>query len=529
MPSMDQFSSNVQNQALMVQPQEPQVPFFMKALENLPSQTSMTALAGYRFSNTMFKGGYLDVASGATGRVNALRKTIGKRTGAFVGGAMGNADDYAFGKNFLGKFSSKKVKSALMTNANPIGFGRYDTVARLSGMAGAGAPYSPMQGGAFLANWALKPDFIRNRAAARYGSDVINNTADNAIWTGGVFGRIKTIDKADDYARAVSKANDLRSSLGAAAPSRSQGRVLKAGDKAAARLSKLDDSIVKLGKVTNANFARTGAINYIGSSTGISTSALAPDALNAMVSGTLKTGAADAAIASQVSNIGRARALYETIPGELSKSVFGHYNIMSGGKFADFADTAVGKRTVSSFAGAMEKYKFGSAGTGTSMGMVDDATHALKAGGFMPGAGYADDATRILSGGTSTIRSTSGRLAKEAFKAGDKATAAKMGGQYLSTYGKAAGKAFSAYGYATLAYDVGKGIGNMMMGGVNFAKDAMKSMQGTINKPVFGAGFKDNEVAASSRARGVMAIQNSRLNARSMLGSEGGMMAAHFG
>lgn len=54
-------------------------------------------------------------------------------------------------------------------------------------------------------------------------------------------------------------------------------------------------------------------------------------------------------------------------------------------------------------------------------------------------------------------------------------------------------------------------------------------MQGTINKPLFGTGYVDNEVAASSRARGVMAIQNSRLNARSLLGSEASMMAAHFG
>jgi hypothetical protein len=46
---------------------------------------------------------------------------------------------------------------------------------------------------------------------------------------------------------------------------------------------------------------------------------------------------------------------------------------------------------------------------------------------------------------------------------------------------------------------------------------------------MFGTGFKDNEVAATSRARGVMAIQNSRLNARSLLGSEASMMAAHFG
>jgi hypothetical protein len=92
-----------------------------------------------------------------------------------------------------------------------------------------------------------------------------------------------------------------------------------------------------------------------------------------------------------------------------------------------------------------------------------------------------------------------------------------------------AGKALGAFGTASMVYDIGKGVGKMMMGGVNFGKDALKSMQGSMNKPLFGAGFKDNEVAATSRSRGVMAIQNSRLNARSSLGSEGAMMAAHFG
>ena len=82
---------------------------------------------------------------------------------------------------------------------------------------------------------------------------------------------------------------------------------------------------------------------------------------------------------------------------------------------------------------------------------------------------------------------------------------------------------------AQLMYDIGKGVGKIAVGGMNFAKDAIKSMQGSINKPMFGTGFKDNEVAATSRSRGVMAIQNSRLNARSLLGSEAGMMASHFG
>lgn len=65
--------------------------------------------------------------------------------------------------------------------------------------------------------------------------------------------------------------------------------------------------------------------------------------------------------------------------------------------------------------------------------------------------------------------------------------------------------------------------------GINLAQDGFRSYKGQIDKAPFGMGFKDNSVAASSRQRGVMAIQNSRLNARSVLGSEAGAMHSHFG
>jgi hypothetical protein len=83
---------------------------------------------------------------------------------------------------------------------------------------------------------------------------------------------------------------------------------------------------------------------------------------------------------------------------------------------------------------------------------------------------------------------------------------------------------------ASAIYDITKMAATAVIGGgARLARDAVKSMQGSINKPGFGMGFVDNEVAATSRARGVMAIQNSRLNARSTLGAEASMMAAHFG
>lgn len=70
---------------------------------------------------------------------------------------------------------------------------------------------------------------------------------------------------------------------------------------------------------------------------------------------------------------------------------------------------------------------------------------------------------------------------------------------------------------------------SLAKGGMEFGKEGMKSFQGSLYKPVMGMGYRDTEVAATSRQRGTMAIQNSRLNARSVLGNEASGMAAHFG
>jgi hypothetical protein len=82
---------------------------------------------------------------------------------------------------------------------------------------------------------------------------------------------------------------------------------------------------------------------------------------------------------------------------------------------------------------------------------------------------------------------------------------------------------------ASLVYDLGKMAGEVVKSGINLARDAGKSLQGTIAKPMFGMGYKDTEAAATSRSRGVMAIQNSRLNMRSLLGNEASMMASYYG
>lgn len=121
-------------------------------------------------------------------------------------------------------------------------------------------------------------------------------------------------------------------------------------------------------------------------------------------------------------------------------------------------------------------------------------------------------------------------LGKLAMEEGGAKIAAKAG---LAMGSRVATGAIPVVGQVILAlqtaYDIGKMGIALMKGGAEFAKDAYKSFQGSLYKPTMGMGYRDTEVAATSRSRGVMAIQNSRLNMRSVLGSEAAGMHAHFG
>lgn len=134
-----------------------------------------------------------------------------------------------------------------------------------------------------------------------------------------------------------------------------------------------------------------------------------------------------------------------------------------------------------------------------------------------------DDAVNALN--SKTVREMAGK----AFKAGEKKVALKLGGRFAAAQYAKVATPVNIVGTAAMVYDLGKMAATGIVSAGNFAKEAVKSMQGSMRKPLFGMGYQDNEVAATSRSRGVMAIQNSRLNARSMLGAEAGMMAAHFG
>jgi hypothetical protein len=524
MAGMDNFSQQVQSGAQV--PQQ-ELPLAMRALAANPFQISLTALAGHnigRFTNTMFEGGFLDTATGASGKRSAVKGFLGRRTGAYAGNAMQDNSAYAMGSafrknmpSFTGKMGKnfeqggRKIK-ALAANSplNPFAMRRFDSLARLAGDTSQKGVYTPFQATGMITEKVFNSKGKLGKVFRGKFADEFSATGQlgegKTIYSGGVFGRINTMGKIMDYEKQVAAAARLPS--GSANLTRAQSRVAIRGEKAAAKLAKLDQNIIKLGMQTGADFAQVGA------------NVMTPFGAVA------KTGAAQAdEIGAAAQKLGRLRAVSQTSKGFVSRRILDYAGTIMG-RGAQFEGTKAFTNTANTFAKAMKSSRIGF--SGGAMTNVDTAGHYARTA--YGAAGYADDDAYLLKlGNTKMIRQTAGKLGMEAFARREFGTAAKMAVHYTGTHGKFAMKAFNVVGTASIVYDLGKGVGKMMMGGVNLGKDALKSMQGSINKPLFGAGFKDNEVAATSRSRGVMAIQNSRLNARSALGSEGAMMAAHFG
>jgi hypothetical protein len=179
-------------------------------------------------------------------------------------------------------------------------------------------------------------------------------------------------------------------------------------------------------------------------------------------------------------------------------------------------------RGAAGFAGEAGLYGKASAGATRA---VEHMTAALGESGIMGRSGTVlkgtEGAEAILKRGAFKELGAKGIVEAMSSKAGAKALSIRAA--TLAIPG------LQVVGAVMLARDLGKMAGNLVTGGINLAKDAVKSMKGDIKKPVFGSVYKDTEAAATSRSRGVMAIQNSQLNARSALGNEGALMAAHFG
>jgi hypothetical protein len=494
-----------------------------------PGAKQAALINARRYGNTLVSGGFMDVAGPGTAR--QIRRA--QKYGAFVGGQYtpaGKATSFMGGsarsrltrspfltRRAAGAAAKGKTpffNPARANNLSPRAVNRLHSISALGGgdIAGAYNPFQTISGGINkVGMFAAKNEGLRKFMGLPDNFD----PKTDKVFTGGVLGRIDSLNKLHGIEHTI-KIGEARG--GAAAL---EGRALKRFTRAQAQRATMIENIKGVQSAANpAMNAVQGSravrleAQLARSATARANMAMPPMlARNVALAGSDAMAAANATAATNAAAIAAnpSNAIASTMTkGTLSNRITSFY---SGALNAENMSTR-------SLATLNKGFKVLHGGDKTA----SRAAMAAFKTEMSVGGKYAGNAAMRALGGGKTVGA-----GFQMFRAGARAEgmlAMRLGATRI---GGAALGPLSVLSNAQLMYDIGKGIGKIAVGGMNFAKDALKSMQGSINKPMFGTGFKDNEVAATSRARGVMAIQNSRLNARSLLGSEAGMMAAHFG
>ena len=485
-----------------------------------------------RYGNTMLNGGFHDVA----GVGNARQLARAKKFGGVVNGQMhipGGPSSFLGGTSrspynispFFSKRAAKASAAGKTAHINPSrtnifntrAVNRMNSVAALGGgdIKGAYNPFQTFSSGVngIVGKLSKNEGFRKAMGLA----DDFDPKTDRAF-SGGVLGRIDTLNKINNIEKTIGVGQRTIDS-GGALKGRAQKRFIRAQAQRANIISNIGqvqsaanpamNTIINGPAVNAAAKSARAAARVAPLGAGVHGPAMASEvraAVRAAGRGAVTAGNAAAATNAAAIAANPSRAVASTMTrGVLSNRITTAYNgILNAGDMTK-GQRIIAKRVAGRLGGIPGVAQY-----------MDDFGKAGK---------YAGNAIARAKGGTKMMS----MAAQYARSGGSRVIAAKMGAMGATRLGGAALGPLNVLATGQLLYDIGKGIGKMAVGGINFAKDAMKSMQGTINKPMFGAGFKDNEVAATSRSRGVMAIQNSRLNARSLLGSEAGMMASHFG
>ena len=468
-------------------------PLVMRMGENLPGITAGIGFQAGRSARTiMAGGGFMDDAV----RFGVDRKA--RRYGAFRRGSMTlDAADLNSGQQFLGRTRGARLAAA--GEKSPIFYGaRANTItarpralgrmSSLSALSQNTATYTYAQGvRGFLSKSRIGP---LSKLAEASGA-----TADEALLGPGLFGAITAGRKMDIL----------------------EARALSGNTSALAKLGRSEVGITRLAGMNNPLLLAKGGTTPIAMAR-----SMAPI-----------PGGAGVLPASERLRMARETIAVSPTPIEegLGKAVAGKGVGEVGVRGNLLASSMAGKGTrymAGYFRGAqgfVDVAGLSGEALGGAQKAIGHMTKALGAEGIVGAAGEK------LAGEVAAKQI----LKEGAFKTlGTKGTMSALGTKAGATVLGARGLAFAVPGLnmlatASLVYDLGKMGGEAIKSGINLIRDAEKSLQGSFSKPMFGMGYRDTEAAATSRARGVMAIQNSRLNARSALGSEAAMMAAHFG
>ena len=487
------------------------VPLAFRMMENLPGITAMAGYNARRFSNTMFRGGFLDVEAGASARKIARAQKFG----ASVGGVAQKptAQGFLFGnRRFPGGVPDGKTplfKASRVTNftARPRIFSRMGSVTQLSGVANKGF-YTPFQGGSFL-----ESIFGKRVRAQAIKSGALPAGSEQTMFSGGVLGRMTTMSNVYSLENRYNALLDKATAP--ATNAKKTARLTKKINKIDSRLTGLDKNILLLSKQSQGK-AVTSLIDDAMSTIGVSSQGAAA-ARASIVDDILIRGQADDLLTSQIQS-NRLRAISDSSKGVISRSITEYMGTMLD------PNSFTGTRAYQSLEKNITRALYYSDdATGLAAKKVAAKTAKSRTAAYLAGTQAGIDDL-----GKFGVKSLAG-LSKTALAGGQKMVAAKLAGAAGTRALGLALPGLNVIATASMVYDLTKLAAMGVVSAGNFAKDAVKSMQGSMHKPMFGMGYQDTEVAATSRARGVMAIQNSRLNARSTLGSEASMMAAHFG
>ena len=520
-----------------------QAPLAMRMMENAPGMAASIGFSMSRGSNTIMRGGFMDYKhGGALGKKRqAISNFMRPGTQGLVNGA--NATGGVKGSRMLNKFRIMDESGALSARnkANFVGGGRIAggrgilgrraerlaTQTASAGGVGGLLGASPTQKAGFLRGSRVNTITARPRAVGRIHSL-------SAFGQGGMY----TPFGASGFLGNTKTGRRLAASAGAtAAPGESafgpgllsfvtagrkadllEKRAMGGSSRALKKLGTVDRSISSLATMNNpamfksnlvqtaTNLGNANGKRVIGMSgmTAQQRLAIARGANPAIVKSTMAHAASNmvrvGAGGAMVGDIGvRGNLMASSMSGEATRYMAGYFRGAQGfAGVAGLEGKALGgaQKAVTQMAEALgQKQIAGKVG-------LDAASHVLEQGAF-----------KTLG--------TKGVMEALGTKSGAKVLGARAAAMAIP--------GLNVIATASLVYDLGKMAGEVVKSGINLAKDAGKSLQGDIYKPLFGMGYKDTEAAATSRSRGVMAIQNSRLNARSMLGSEGAMMAAHYG
>ena len=432
---------------------------------------------------------------------------------ARLAGAAGTAD----GKMAIGKGSRVNHLTA-----RPRALSRFNSLAMFNA-AEKSAHYSPFQviakasGGRAVKNEAFRK--------AVYGADAtVDSLKGEQVFQRGMISMITAGRRTDILERKAAAGS---------------GRAAK-------KLATAQTQVGRLANMNNPLSVVKGSTNYTtsvvrGSTNYAATSTLNPRRLQALQNMATLGSGPEAALAREAlarnttqtaisSNISYARTATSTNISYKGLGASGVDSALAGGNKVGLTGNLMASAGGTQGSRFVQGYFRGALGHMNAGGLTDDALRgAQKAVGHL-GAALGEQGLKRSGGLLAGKALEQGVFKTLGVKRTMQAAATKQGAMVLGARTAAmAIPGLNLIATASLVYDLGKMGGELVKSGVNLARDAVKSMKGSIDKPMFGMGYKDNEVAATSRSRGVMAIQNSRLNARSMLGSEGSMMAAHFG